>query len=89
MDSVDDDCGIISTAGFRSSGSPEVAVEQITKDLVQIGAFKWLPERMGHPTFMKFSSSNLIQQLDYRDFHSWMKDNMGICLWNKGIILTV
>ena len=80
LDSADADCGIIASAGFRSSGSPEVAVEQATKDLVQIGAFKWLPGRMGHPTFVNFSS-NLIQKLDYRDLHAWIKDH--IKLWGS------
>ena len=53
------------------TGQPEVAVEQIIKDLMQISAFKVELGRDGHPTFPDFPS-NLLHALDYRELHSWM-----------------
>ena len=46
-------------------------MEQITKDLMQISAFKVELGREGHPAFPDFPSS-LLHALDYRELHSWM-----------------
>ena len=70
-DAIRIDCGLPEIRGYRSGGNPEVAVHQLICDLMQISAFKHNPGRGGHPSFPKFSS-NLLQNLDYRDLHTWM-----------------
>jgi hypothetical protein len=79
MDAVDKDCNFDKGRGRRSSGKPEPAVQQVTKDLMQIKAFKMEVGRAGHESFPDFPS-NLIWNLDYRDLHSWMKNLMNT--WN-------
>lgn len=71
MDSIDKDCGLSAKVGFRAQGNPEIAVEQVTKDLMQLRAFRHQSGRLGHPSFINFPS-NLLKKLDYRDLHSWM-----------------
>jgi len=56
---------------YRATGQPEVAVEQIIQDLMQISAFEVELGRDGHPTFPDFPS-NLLHALYYRELHSWM-----------------
>lgn len=68
---IDKDCDIASNIGYRSKGKPEVAVAQITNDLIKIQAFKYCKGRKGHPTFMNFPQT-LLGKLDYRDLHAWM-----------------
>lgn len=70
-DSIKRDCGMTEIPGYRSSGKPEVAVQQIIKDLIEIKAFKREAGREGHPSFPNFQS-NLLEKIDYRDLHSWM-----------------
>ena len=70
-DSIRIDLGLPEIRGYRSGGNPEVAVHQLICDLMQISAFKHNPGRGGHPSFPEFSS-NLLQNLDYRDLHTWM-----------------
>ncbi|XP_028408226.1 uncharacterized protein LOC114530810 [Dendronephthya gigantea] len=38
LDEIDQDCDLASNIGYRSKGKPEVAVAQVTKDLVKINA---------------------------------------------------
>lgn len=71
MDSIDKDCGHSTKVGLRAQGNPEIAVEQVTKDLMQLRAFRHQSSRLGHPSFINFPS-NLLKKLDYRDLHSWM-----------------
>ena len=70
-DSIRIDLGLPEIRGYRSGGNPEVAVHHLICDLMQISAFKHNPGRGGHPSFPEFSS-NLLQNLDYRDVHTWM-----------------
>ena len=70
-DSIRIDCGLPEIRGYRSGGNPEVTVHQLICDLMQISAFKHNPGRGGHPSFPEFSS-NLLQNLDYHDLHTWM-----------------
>ena len=77
-DSIRIDLGLPEIRGYRSGGNPEVAVHQLICDLMQISAFKHNPGRGGHPSFPEFSS-NLLQNLDYRDLHTWM--NVLIKTW--------
>ena len=71
LERVDNDCLMTKSKGCRSKGKPENAVQQITKDLIQIQAFKYQLGRNGHPSFLNFPS-NMLDKLDYRDLHSWM-----------------
>ena len=71
MDGVDKECDLQEDDGYRSSEKPKGAVEQVAKDLLQIRAFRHQPGRNGHPSFRSFPS-NLLQNLDYRELHSWM-----------------
>ena len=66
--------------GYQSTTKQEDAVSQITKDLMQIKAFHYQQEGLGHPSFLDFSPS-LLKKLDYRDPHGWMKDH--IKLWGS------
>ena len=75
IDSIDHDCQIDESVGYRKQGKPEVAVAQITKDLMQIKAFDQQRGRRGHPSFLDFPS-NLLNKLDYRDLHKWMTDRI-------------
>ena len=69
LDSIYKDCDRKHSVGFRLSGKQEDAVAQITKDLIQIKAFKYQHGRLGHPSFLDFSPS-LLRKLDYRNLHS-------------------
>ena len=71
MEGIDRDCGGLHRVGFRTQGKPEVAIAQVTKDLMNIQAFKYQKGRAGHPSFQNFPS-NLLKDLDYRDMHAWM-----------------
>ena len=70
-DSIKRDCGMAVIPGYRSSGKPEVPVQHIVNDLMQIKAFQLEAGREGHPSFASFPS-NLLHNIDYRDLHSWM-----------------
>lgn len=74
-DSIKRDCGLLEVPGYRSPGKPEVAVEQIIQDLMQISAFKFELGRNGHDTFPDFPSS-LVQGIDYRELYNWMNGLM-------------
>ena len=71
LDAVDRDCNIDGSRGYRSPGKPEIAVKQITTDLLHNKAFKSQPGRNGYASFPQFPS-NLLKKLDYRDLQSWM-----------------
>jgi len=71
MDGIDKDCGLSARVGFRAKGNPEIAVAQVTKDLMQLRAFRNQNGRLGHPSFINFPS-NLLKKLDDRNLHSWM-----------------
>ena len=71
LDAIDKDCDMNRSIGHRSAGNQEVAVKQITKDLLHIKAFVPQKGRSGHPSFHNFSS-NLLEGLDYKDLHSWI-----------------
>ena len=70
MDGIDKECDLKEYDGYRSLEKPKGAVEQVPKDL-QIQAFRYRPGRNGHPLFRSFPS-NLLQNLDYRELHSWI-----------------
>ncbi len=71
LNSVDNDCGIQSAVGYRTQGNQFAAVQQITKDLLSIGAFTYQEGRQGHPSFPKFPRS-LLGSLNFKDLHLWM-----------------
>lgn len=73
LEKLDDDCQLSKLEGYRSKGNPELAVAKITKDLMNIYAFRHQSGRRGHPSFPRFPSS-LLEKLDYRDLHTWMTD---------------
>ena len=75
LESVDKDCSLSEKQGHGSKGKPEETVEQILKDLIEKSVFKHIPNRDGHPSFPKFHA-NLLEGLDYRDFHKWMMDTI-------------
>ena len=70
MDGMDKECDLKEYDGYRSLEKSKGAVEQVPKDL-QIQAFRYQPGRNGHPSFRSFPS-NLLQNLDYRELHSWI-----------------
>jgi hypothetical protein len=61
--------------GHGSKGKPEETVQQIINDLNEKCVFQYTPNREGHPSFPKFES-NLVKNLNYRDFHKWMMDTI-------------
>ena len=61
----------------RAEGRPEIAVAQVTSDMIRLRAFEHQNGRLGHPSFIDFPS-NLLKNLDYRDLHSWMTEHMKI-----------
>lgn len=71
LDTIDKDCATSNNAGYRSKGKPRTTVELISKDLMQIDAFKQEIGRKGHPSYPE-TYSNLLKGLDYRDLHNWM-----------------
>lgn len=80
LESIDNDCDFCDGPGYRSRGDAKRTVELVTKDLVDAEMFKKQPGRPGHPSFSKISS-NLLQNLDYRDLHNWMREH--IQLWES------
>jgi hypothetical protein len=84
LESVDKDCKVKERTSHRAVPKKEEAVCQIVKDLCFKKVFTKTPGRDGHPSFPKFSS-NLLPNMDYRDVHKWMRDN--ISNW-KSIYLT-
>ena len=77
IDGIDCDCDKKVSIGHRAAGNPEIAVTQVISDLIKIRAFEDQHGRLGHPSFINFPSS-LLNNLDYRDFHSWMKEHLKI-----------
>lgn len=75
LESVDKDCSLSEKQGHGSTGKPEETVEQIIKDLNEKSVFKHIPNREDHPSFPKFHA-NLLEGLDYRDFHKWVMDTI-------------
>ncbi|CAB3997520.1 hypothetical protein AC249_AIPGENE16794 [Paramuricea clavata] len=75
LNTIDRECEITDSAGFRSKGKPETAIEIISKDLLKINAFKYEAGRKGHPSYPNISS-NLLKGLDYRDLHTWIKGHI-------------
>ena len=75
LESVDKYCSLSEKQGCGSKGKPEETVEQILKDLIEKSVFKHIRNRYGHPSFPKFHP-NLLEGLDYRDFHKWMMDTI-------------
>ena len=75
MQTVDEDCKLSNRSSHRAVAKSEEAVHQIINDLLSISAFKYAEGREGHPSFPNFSS-NLLQGLDYRDLHKWMKEKI-------------
>ena len=73
--SVNSDCKILEKDKTRSSTDPSEAVKQIVADLLSINAFVFKPGREGYTSFPKISA-NLVQGLDYRDLHNWMKTRL-------------
>ena len=71
LGSIDKDCMLATRKGYRSKGKDTNTVNQIVKDLIDKKVFMRLPERDGYPSFPNFPS-NLVQNLDYKDLHSWM-----------------
>lgn len=75
LNGIDRDCDLASNIGYRSKGKPEVAVAQVTKDLLKIQAFKFCKGRKGHPTFKKFPKT-LLGSLNHRNLHTWLKHHI-------------
>ena len=71
IDSIDSDCSLPKSVGYRSKGKPEEAVKQIVSDLQEKEAFQYQPGREGYPSFPKFSAS-FLDGLNYKDLHKWM-----------------
>ena len=73
LNSIDRDCILSTRKGHRSKGKDVNTVKQIVNDLMGKRVFMKLPERDGYPSFPDFKI-NLLDELDYRDLHSWMID---------------
>ena len=73
LNSIDRDCIMSTRKGHRSKGTDVNTVKQIVNDLMGKQVFMKLPEREGYPSFPNFKI-NLLDELDYRDLHSWMID---------------
>lgn len=71
METINRDCSISKSKGYRSEGKTENAVQQITIDLINSEAFRFHSGTQGHP-FPNFLY-NMLHKLDYRDLHTWMK----------------
>ena len=72
-ETIDKDC-----AKDDKNAKQEEAVNQIISDLLEVAAFKNTPGRKGYDLFPQFKSS-LLEGLDYRSLHSWIKEH--IDLW--------
>ena len=66
---VDKDCDLKERSGYHSSKCLDETVTTVTKDLHDEQVFDILPGR-AYPSFKKFNA-NLLQKLDYREFHNW------------------
>ena len=80
MKSVDSDSKMSVESKTRSQTDPREAVKQIVSDLQAAAAFVHTPGREGYPSFPKMSA-NLLEGLDYRDMHSWMREKLSE--WEK------
>ena len=80
LQSIDKDCDRCCEMKNRSKTDPTEAVKQIVSDLNSQNVFLHMPGREGYQSFPHFSS-NLLEQLDYRDLHQWMKDKLS--LWSN------
>lgn len=78
--SVDRDCDLKEQHFSRDNPKEEEAVHQIISDLLNNGVFMKKPGREGYSAFPKFKR-DLIDSLDYRDLHKWMKEH--IDLWGS------
>ena len=75
IESVDKDCVLGGRKGHRSKGKNEDTVQKIVNDLMKKETFNYTPGRNGYPSFPQFPA-HLLQSLDYRDLHSWMKGHL-------------
>lgn len=77
LESIDEDCALSARKGYRSNHEAAQSVQQVVSDLVSknVFHFHYTPNRVGHPSFPK-ASANLLQELEYRDLHEWMKDRL-------------
>ena len=74
--SVAADCHLLKRCSHRSIAKEEEAVYQIMNDLLAIKAFDHhINGGEGHPSFPKFKS-NILECLDYRDLHKWIKEKL-------------
>ena len=78
--SVDHDYDLKEQHFSRDNPKEEEAVHQIISDLLNNGVFIKKPGREGYSAFPKFKR-DLIDGLDYRDLHKWMKEH--IDLWGS------
>ncbi len=75
IESVDKDCVLGGRKGHRSKGKNEDTVQKIVNDLMKKETFNYTPGRNGYPSFPQFPA-HLLQSLEYRDLHSWMKGHL-------------
>ena len=80
LQSIDNDCNRYKEIKSHSKTDPAEAAQQIVGDLISQNAFVYMPGREGYQSFPHFNS-NLLEQLDYRDLHQWMKDKLS--LWSN------
>ena len=78
--SVDRDCDLKEQHYSPDNPKEEEAVDQIISDLLNNGIFMKRPGRERYSAFPKFKR-NLIDSLDYRNLHKWMKEH--IDLWGS------
>ena len=77
---VDRDCDLKEQHFSRDNPKEEEAVHKIISALLNNGVFMKGPGREGYSAFPKFKR-DLIDSLDYRDLHKWMKEH--IDLWGS------
>ena len=75
LHNIDGDCKLSKRKSHRSNSGKEEVVVQIVEDLLSIDAFNHTLGRGGHPSFPEFSS-NLVNGVDFRDLHQWIKDKL-------------
>jgi serine palmitoyltransferase len=80
LQSIDKDCERHWEIKTRSKTDPTEAVTQIVSDLISQDAFVYTVGREGYQSFPHFNS-NLLERLDYRDLHKWMKEKLS--LWSN------